>query len=690
MMSNISFYSYSNFFKNRSDFKITDRDGINRFDTPNALFYKLVFYFSDESGLLGLDGINGFTDDVTKGLDGIDVKKDRIKNTAYNFLLLNDELERAEMLKNFLILLSEINSKSPWYFQEISGIDSALERKVFSEGELKIEDKPGQFTIKCLNDACDDRIGTLLDLYRACCFSYQNKKEIVPRNLRKFNMGILLFSAPMRGKGGKSGDPNNRIKIPYGDETNFYIPSTKLIEFRNCEIDYNSAKSPFATLNTSEAPFSPEYTITINFDDCYESRYNEIMQQVVTDFINIDINSQRDGNNLKDVNSKGKYSSVDEKINNSIKIDTTDKGYWVNTDYSQDNIYNPGVIEGQIKTMEDILSARGINMDKTVENSKLVDGKRVVERRKIVDDYYKTTDFGDDAIPERKEQSANLSDNHKQNSNYGDDAIPERKEQSANLSDNHKQNSNYGDSVSKLEGSTDMGEVAPPLKGKSMLANAFEGKVQAIGDLIKDAVQIPKIKTTTNIHDIGDVSNYGEFEYLNRITGSDGILGNVAQQVVGLGVKALKDKVNKLYLGNLYETSVSDVLDITKRALSGNVAGTIGAIKNLSPNSSSKLPERKEELYSNTKQRELGFNPITDELYSDTSQREIGFNPTADELYSDTQQRELGFNPITHELWSDTKQRTIGKTEGELPGYIKGRTKLLNKLNKKSSIRNTL
>ena len=574
MMSNISFYSYGDLIKNRNDFRITDREGINRFDTPNALFYKLVFYFSDESGLLGLDGINGFTDDVTKGLEGIDVKKDRIKNTAYNFLLLNDELERAEMLKNFLILLSEINTKSPWYFQEISGIDSALERKVFSEGELKIEDKPGQFTIKCLNDAYDDRIGTLLDLYRACCFSYQNKKEIVPRNLRKFNMGILLFSAPIRGKGGIYGDTNNRIKIPQGDETNFYIPSTKLIEFRNCEFDYNSAKSPFATLNTSEAPFSPEYTITINFDDCYESRYNEIMQQVVTDFINIDIKSQREDNNLKDINSKGKYLSIDEGI--------------------------------QKESMEDTLKERNI------------------ERKELVDDYFKNTKFGD--------------------------------------------------SVSKLEGSTDMGEVAPPLKGKSMLANAFEGKAKAIGDLIKDAVQIPSVKTTTNIHDIGDVSNYGEFEYLNRINGSDGFLGTVAQQAVGLGVKALRDEVSKLYLGNLYEMSVSDVLDITKRAISGNVAGTIGAIKNLSPKSSSKFPES------------------TDELYSDTQQRELGFSPITDELYSDTQQRELGFDPITYELFTDPSQREItsDKPLEVLPGYVKARTNLLNKLNKKSSIRNTL
>ena len=94
------------------------------------------------------------------------------------------------------------------------------------------------------------------------------------------------------------------------------------------------------------------------------------------------------------------------------------------------------------------------------------------------------------------------------------------------------------------------------------------------------------------------------------MSGTDGFVGSVLQQGVGLGVKALRDEVNKLYLGNLYEMSVSNVLDITKRALSGNVAGTIGAVKNISPKSSSKFPEPTEELYSDTQQREIDFNPI--------------------------------------------------------------------------------
>ena len=626
-MSNISFYSYGDFIRERNSFKIVDRAGINRFDTPGALYYKLVFYFSDESGLLGLNGIDGFDTDVKIRLNGFDAKK-QIKNTAYNFLLRNDELERAEMLKNFLILLSEINSKSPWYFQEISGLDTALERKLFSENEFKVEDKPGQIQIKCLNDAYDDRIGTLLDLYRASCFSYQNKKEIVPRNLRKFNMGILIFSTPIRGKGGKSGDKNNRIKIPFGDESNLYIPSTKLIELRNCEFDYNSAKSAIGTLNTTDAPFSPQYTITISFDDCYESRYNEIMQQVITDFINIDINQSRPGDDLKDIKSNGKSIDYD-KPNTTIKVDiaNTNTEYWTNTDPKEEYNYD----------------------------TKLMTGKYP---------------------PEPME-----------------DVIEERKNTARNIQEDYHKNAEYGDSVSKLGGSTDMGEVAPPLKGKSMLANAFEGKVKQVGDLIKDAVQIPGVKTTTNIHDIGSVSNYGEFEYLNRITGSDGILGTAAQQIVGLGAKAAKDKINKLYMGNLYDMSISDMFDIAKRVLSGDIAGTMGMAKTLSNNSTT-MPTAKDELYGDQQQRKFQKPKTKSVLESGSGSvgtpKKVQQKNSLKEIWEDPEQR-VYTAPETKELYTDVQQRVYNTPEtAQIPGYTQTRTSFIGKMNKSKSLRNNL
>jgi hypothetical protein len=591
-MSNITFYDYSRFIKDRNAFKTVDYEGINRYDAPSALYYKLVFYFTDESGLLGLDGINGFNTDVlqndivkTTSDNGVstytfDPKTQNIKNTAYNFLLLNEELERAEMLKNFLILLSEINTNSPWYFQEISGLDGALDRKVFSDNEMKVEEKPKQIQIKCLNDAYDDRIGTLLDLYRASCFSYQNKKEIVPRNLRRFNMGILIFSAPTQysnnplnfvGTGKDSYPFRTNIGIPNGQSSNIYIPSTKLIELRNCEFDYNSAISPYTTLNTTDGPFSPQYTITINFSDCYESRYNEIMQQVVTDFINIDINAERKNNKLEDIKAYGSHLDIAPLALDEVRMPLTKedaKKLWTDTNARQ-------------------ITTGGFN-------NSLTD--------------YKVFSYG-------KEQ--------------------------------------------------------PKEKG-----GFFTTQLDKINEAISEAIELPSLKKDENIHDNGRVNMYGEFEYLNRMTGSNGIAGTLLQQAAGLGAKALRDEVNKLYLGNLYEMSVSNVLEITKRALSGDIAGTVGSIKSKSLAQNTSLTPKEEisgdvqqriydkpdnEIWSDVQQR-VYDKPDTKEIWEDPSQR--AYDRPDDEIWSDVQQRV--YDKPDAEIWSDVKQRVYDKPYDEI------------------------
>ena len=612
------FYSYTDFVKERINFKKVDREGINRYDSPVALYYKLVFYFTKDSGLLGLNDIyiddsiddikndiivsklekpfnyNTIKDAAVKDTDNVDSVRYKnvtmaLKNTAYNYLLLNAEYDRAYMLKSFITLLSEINSSSPWYFQEISGLDTALERKMFSEGEFKIEDKPRQITIKCLHDAYDDRIGTLLDLYRAACFSYAEKKEVVPANLRKFNMGVLVFSAPIRGKGGKSGIKKNRILIPdENTDSNYYIPSAKLIELRNCEIDYNSSKSAWGTLNTSTDPFSPEYTITISFDDCYESRYNEIMGSVVTDFINADINLSP---NVKTINDN---SALGNNKTNELGKQEIDKYYWLDSDYDE----NGGI----------------------------------------------------DLYSEKMDYNSNTS------------------------------NIKIGFNV-----------------GAAKETNVFATQWNNLEDKAKEFIQLPSFKNNKidddNIHDNGKVNMYGEFEYLNRLDGMGGFVGNVMQQAVGTATSALKDKVSQVYLGNIHSLSVSNMLDMGKKFLSGDIAGGISSAKKYNNPQigdksmvGSKLPEYNGK--DNPQQRNINSN-LDGELWNDPTQRPLS-QPTG-ELWADPTQRELGFNPITDELWNDPFQRNIDSdTIGELPGYIKGRTKFLNEMNTKQSIRNNI
>lgn len=568
------FYSYTDFVKERNSFKIVDRTGLNRYDSPAALYYKLVFYFTEDSGLLGLNDIyiDDNIDDIKEKPIVSNLEKPfnyntvedaarrdtdnpysaryknvttALKNTAYNYLLLNAEYERALMLKSFITLLSEINSSSPWYFQEISGLDTALERKIFSEGEFKLEDKPRQITIKCLHDAYDNRIGTLLDLYRSVCFSYTEKKEVVPANLRKFNMGVLVFNAPIRGKGGKSGIKENMIIVP--DEntgSNYYIPSAKLIELRNCEIDYNSSKSAWGTLNTSSDPFSPEYTITINFDDCYESRYNEIMGSVVTDFINADTNLSP---NVKTINDNSALGN--NKTNDITGKQDVEKEYWTNSDYetAEENLYT--------KKLDYNSNTSNINIDLNV--------------------------------------------------------------------------------------------------GTSMAANVLTSQWSNLKDKAKDFIQIPSINKDDNIHDYGHVNMYGEFEYLNRLDGMNGILGNVTQQVVGSATNFARKEAAKLYLGNIRSWSVSNAIEMGKRLLNGDVAGGIQDIERLSG-----------------KEGELV--------------RPIGGNRNTGEGLPNG-----GF--VTSEIWKDPFQRNIDSNmTTELPGYIKGRTKFLNEMNTKQSIRNNI
>lgn len=753
------FYNYTNFVEERINFKKVDRVGINRYDSPAALYYKLVFYFTEDSGLLGLndiyidDSIDDIKDDIivsklkkpfnydtindaarkdTDNTDSVRYKNITmsLKNTAYDYLLLNAEYDRAYMLKSFITLLSEINSSSPWYFQEITGLDTALERKMFSDGEFKIDDKPRQITIKCLHDAYDNRIGTLLDLYRAACFSYTEKKEVVPANLRKFNMGVLVFNAPIRGKGGKSGIKENMIIIPdENTDQNYYIPSAKLIELRNCEIDYNSSKSAWGTLNTSSDPFSPEYTITINFDDCYESRYNEIMESVVTDFINADINLSP---NVKTIDDKSALGNQD-----------IEKDYWIDSDYEKGADYL----------------------------------------------YHNKMDY---------------------NSNTS--------------------NIKIGFNVGAAED-----------------ANVFTTQWNNLEDKAKEFIQLPSFKNNKiddNIHDNGKVNMFGEFEYLNRLDGMGGLLGNVVQQATGGATNFIRKEAAKLYLGNIRSWSVNNAIEMGKRFLSGDVAGGIqdierlsgkegelvrpiggkrnigeglpddgfvtkeihdgGAVgralnkgkvldvdiinhtigsenelgevhfttENIQENTSKTPVPRKtskrindpegnpidefvtseiwpdpisrnlnkgtildEDVINNTlgKGNKLDSNSwegeiterqfTTKEIWPDTIQRDLYKGELIDEdvvnstlgngtkiygktawtgetteaylrnkeLYKDQPQRNIEGTPTQVEIWKDPFQRNIDSdTIGELPGYIKGRTKFLNKMNTHQSLRNNI
>lgn len=259
-------------------------------DSPSNYYFKLLFYFTNpyaedelSSNLLGLN----YNDRATTEQNGWGA------NTALNYLYNNKEYTRFRYLSEFIKLLSDINIHFPWYFQSITGLDTALERSELSGKEFKLEEERKKITIKCLPDALDNRIGKMLDLYRSAAFSQMLHKEVIPANLRKFDMGIFIYTPLVKNIVAKDGVNifNGTRKLVFNGQYNddsernmTTYTNSKFIELRNCEIDLNSSKTPFGDVNNVEGT-QHEYEISISFDTCYERRYDITFNDIIGDFV---------------------------------------------------------------------------------------------------------------------------------------------------------------------------------------------------------------------------------------------------------------------------------------------------------------------------------------------------------------------------------------------------------------------
>lgn len=343
MKDNYKALTYESVLEDRQKFiQAGTRNGsdFNFFDTTVTKYFKILFYFENkDSDALGNSG--GLLDPTWMHIDTKTTNELSIHdyNSAYSYLWFNDEIERRNLLQKFIMLLSNINTESPWYFSELSGVGEALNRTQITNNNIMIEEQRKKITIKCLPDAFDNRIATLMDLYRSIVWSWQTKREVLPSNLRKFDMGVYIFSDPI--KNFHKLDTRGLIKLFKTDDTYDYASfdidtnelggnyrtSYKYIEFHNCEFDYNSGTSVYDSLNNKEG-IMPTFDINIFYDDCYESNYNEFLMEAMGDLIAADVISLADQERI----SKEKESEV-----NAIPLN---------------DIINPRLLQSRIDNLE--------------------------------------------------------------------------------------------------------------------------------------------------------------------------------------------------------------------------------------------------------------------------------------------------------------------------------------------------
>lgn len=237
-------------------------------------YFKIFFNFDTQYGLLG--GLLNNEDPRTA------------TNTAFKYLDTCTSLgtyykcpDRMIALQKFASILSYISTYAPWFFKSVKNLNQAnvpLVDDFTKEKSIEIE---------CNPDAIDMRLTTLLDLYKFACYDEMDLKEIVPDNLRKFDMTVMLFQAPLKyfhtaftSKSGRNYEyktANLNRSIGFGNTMSF-----KMFTFINCEIDRECLGNMIPGSVSNEQPFNMGGgSIKINYDRVYTHNMNEFMHLMI-------------------------------------------------------------------------------------------------------------------------------------------------------------------------------------------------------------------------------------------------------------------------------------------------------------------------------------------------------------------------------------------------------------------------
>ena len=233
-------------------------------------YFKIFFNFDTQYGLLGGLLNNGSSNAAV--------------NTAYKYLEHAGALgsyskcnDRQVALQKFASILSYICTYAPWFFRSVKNLNQAnvpLVDDLSKERSIEIE---------CSEDAIDMRLTTLLDLYKFACYDEMDLKEIVPDNLRKFDMSVIIFEAPLKyfhtSFITKNGNKFDYKGLNVGNNTGFAdVMSFKMFTLINCEIDRECLGNMIPGSMSNQQPFTMGGgTIKITYDRVYTHTMNEFM-----------------------------------------------------------------------------------------------------------------------------------------------------------------------------------------------------------------------------------------------------------------------------------------------------------------------------------------------------------------------------------------------------------------------------
>lgn len=149
-----------------------------------------VFFMDYDNMPMGLLDLN-YSDIIGTGENATsnNVFNEQQTYNAVNYLINRNEDRRAQYLRDFIDGIYTIQRDFPYIFQKITGISKLFEVDVTRGQRLK--DVNLQLT--CMPDGVDQKIHTLVELYRKAAWDDQYQRWILPDIMRYFKMIIYVF-----------------------------------------------------------------------------------------------------------------------------------------------------------------------------------------------------------------------------------------------------------------------------------------------------------------------------------------------------------------------------------------------------------------------------------------------------------------------------------------------------------------
>jgi hypothetical protein len=249
-----------------------DTDIFYKFQDPTFFGFKPMFNFNRPFGLLA---------------------SEQNKNSALAYLIRIGDNVRAEYMRAFIKLLRDISIKSAWYFRMIEGLEDAWKRDYMKP---VLVDK--KIAIGCM-ESLDLRMTAMIDLYRKACFDWINRREVVPSNLRKFEVSIYVYDFRVFNDFGDAKSSviakkrqeqyilfgNKSNDFEYTDDLNIGRTTNRNIyHFKECEFDTNESSEHLTKVdNTTYEAVTQK--IAFSYFDMYEENvYNMFLTGKVSDF----------------------------------------------------------------------------------------------------------------------------------------------------------------------------------------------------------------------------------------------------------------------------------------------------------------------------------------------------------------------------------------------------------------------